>query len=344
MRRKILGGNALKNCETVRLPASKYFEVERDVRQKLCTEFNTVNVESVLAYRNKPDYGDLDVMLRSDNLPTDLCDRLKRLFNSKEIVPNGNVISLEYQNFQVDVMLTPLSQMKFSRHYFAYNDLGNLMGRVTHKFGLKYGHDGLWYMFRDGDYLVDELNITMNPEEVFKVFDFKYYDWTNGFDNLVDIFEFVARSKYFNPDIYSFDQMNHRSRVRDAKRKTYNSFLDWIEENRNTTWKDRKFFEYGEKTDYLSFLFESFPGFEEKWMKTYYKMLDDRNLKSKFNGTMISELTGLEGKELGEFIRHLKLFFGTNDEFRKYVRLSSEKSLTNFIKNSFEQFKLIERK
>jgi hypothetical protein len=279
-----------------------------------------MRVEPVVAYNNKQDFGDLDILVESDGVSFNVEEMLKVVFNSKEVVPNGKVYSFEYKQFQVDLILTPKQEFEFARHYYAYNDLGNLMGRVAHKFGLKYGHDGLYYMFRDGDYLVGEICVTMNIMKVFEVFGFNYFLWYEGFDDLEDIFDFVSGSKYFNPDIYLFDQMNHRSRVRDQKRSTYNAFLKYCDQMRGMEWEDRVFFQYDKpKSEYLPFLFEQFPGFKEEWFRLYHKMLEHRNIRLKFNGDGISVLTGLTGKDLGRFIQMFKSQFGTPEDFRVWV-------------------------
>ena len=337
-----MGGNALKNTETKRLGRDEYFKVSYEVATMLCERYPQSRVEAIQAYEEKETFGDLDIILETgtgDDFSR-VREDLKEMFKPNEMVPNGKVISFDYKQFQVDVILTPKSEFEFARHYYAYNDLGNLMGRVAHKFGLKYGHNGLWFMYRDGDYLVDEICVSMDVEEVFKFLDFNYTDWTMGFETLEDVFNYVHRSKYFNPTIYSFENMNHRSRVRDQKRKTYNSFLDWIDGHVKSDWKDKEFYQFKKnKSDYIRMICDYFPGFEQKYLEAYYKMLDDRELKTKFNGTMVSEQTGYVERELGEFMKYMKSMFKDNNEFRRFVRYSSPDAIFEFIELKKLDFK-----
>ena len=340
-----MGGSALKNCETRRLNAADYFLIEKEVCEILRDGFIDSNggymrrAKPVIAYKTKADFGDLDVIFESDNLESNFCEKLKTLFNSKEIVPNGKVISAEYKNFQVDVILTPCREIEFATHYYAYNDLGNLMGRIAHKMGLKYGHDGLWFMFRDGTRLIAEINVSMDIKEVFKLLDFDYDRWVKGFENLEEIFEYVASSKYFNPDIYLFDQMNHRSRVRDAKRKTYNAFLDWCENKRNTDWKDKEFFTWSsDKSTYMPMLFYVFPEFKKKWNEAYRNMLVDREIKSKYNGEIVSTLTGLTDKKLGNFMAFIREGFENQEDFKTFLSVSSTAQIEALVLIKFNIF------
>jgi hypothetical protein len=104
-----MGGNALKNCTTRRYEADEYFALATEVREMLRDGFihadgNTRRVEVVKAYHSKDSFGDLDVIFESDHLPHNFAEHLKRLFNPKEMVPNGKVYSLEYKEFQIDLV------------------------------------------------------------------------------------------------------------------------------------------------------------------------------------------------------------------------------------------------
>ena len=334
-----MGGSALKNCTTRRYMADEYFQIEAEVCSMLRNIDNfgyTRRVIPVKAYGAKDSFGDMDVILESNGLDESFEKTLTELFNPKEMVKNGKVWSLEYKEFQIDIILTPTSEMMFAETYYAFNDLGNLMGRIAHKFGLKYGHNGLWYMLRDDTYLIDEICVSMDVRDVFAFLDYDYDVWRNGFDTLEDVFNFVTTSKYFNPDIYLFDQMNHRSRVRDAKRKTYNAFLTWCEEKRKTDWKDRTFFKYEKpKSDYIMFISESFPNFKKDVYDAYAKMLVRREVQSKFNGEIVKALTGFQNKELGALMKRIKENFSSKDELDLFMLSSSKETIESFIMSHF---------
>ena len=279
----------------------------------------------------------MDVILESNGLDSSFEKTLTELFKPKEMVKNGKVWSLEYKEFQIDIILTPTNEMMFAETYYAFNDLGNLMGRIAHKFGLKYGHNGLWYMLRDDTYLIDEICVSMDVRDVFEFLDYDYDVWRNGFETLEDVFNFVTTSKYFNPDIYLFDQMNHRSRVRDAKRKTYNAFLTWCEEKRKTDWKDRTFFKYEKpKSDYIMFIGESFPNFKRDVKNAYAKMLVQQEVQRKFNGEIVRELTGLQNQELGHMMKRLKESFYSKEDLDLFVLSSSVDTIESFIKSKLD--------
>jgi hypothetical protein len=305
-----MGGNALKNCETKRLPKEEYLAlVERvifDIQTVLQSGSFYRRVKNIKFYSTKEDFGDADILIDSFSLPGDWIKRLERCWNSKEVVPNGDVVSFEVDGFQVDVIKARSQEFDFAYSYFAYNDLGNLIGRMAKKLGLKYGHDGMWYVFRDGDQVVDTILVSHDPDVVYDLLALDKNKVHAGFDTLEDIFEFVASSPYFNPDIYLLENVNHIARVRDRKRKTYNAFLEWCKVDPRRF--DPVFVFDPHKETYLPMLFSFFEteGFRTKWMLTLSKMLINRHNRDKFNGDIVARITGLTGKELGAFMSWFK--------------------------------------
>ncbi len=297
-----MGGNALAHC-TRRFEADEYYEIAEQVLQILERLFPESKVSVIKSYRNKSNFGDLDVLLESDYLPLYWIDRVAEAFNSKDSTKNGNILSAEYKDMQVDIIATPEAEFQASRRYFDYNDLGNLLGRVAHNIGLKLGHDGLSYNWRLSDnHVYKTITLLTDWKDILPVLGYDYERYSKGFDTLEDIFEFVISSRFFYKDIYLLQNRNHTSRVRDAKRKTYMEFLDWIED----------YEEVGEqiatkmvilKASWLNYLFVAIPNFKEQYAQVQAEYEEEELYKGKFNGDLVREWTGLENQELGKFMK-----------------------------------------
>ncbi|MFX7063789.1 hypothetical protein ABTH87_19220, partial [Acinetobacter baumannii] len=70
--------------------------------------------------------------------------------------------------FQVDLIKTANTSFDFAARYFGLNDFGNLIGRIAHQFGAKFGHLGLLYPIRDvrnNSHLIAEICITSDFSE-----------------------------------------------------------------------------------------------------------------------------------------------------------------------------------
>lgn len=308
-----MGGNAIKTVPIRRYQAEEYFALENEVRKKFQDHFHT-NAYSILAYRNKESFGDMDILVQAEHLTPRWVESVVALFDSKEHHKNGNVLSFEYKEFQIDLIVTPLTELVSSAQYFAYNDLGNLIGRVAHSMGLKLGHDALTYKFMGAErYVFKEIKLLDDWEDILPVLGYSYERYAEGFDSLESIFEFVVSSPFFNKAIYALENRNHAARTRDSKRKTYMEFLDWLEDYKHTEtqimtqmvthgWKDYQGAEYG----YRPYLFEKIPSFKEQYEATVAEFEQAQEYKKRFNGELVSQWTGLEKQELGKFMAWLK--------------------------------------
>lgn len=223
-----MGGNALKS--TVRLLAHDYYVVASLVESKLKLMFSEVSV--IPSYANKESFGDLDILVNIHGVETKWVDLVRTHFKPDQLIKNGNVVSfsfpVDYKVFQVDLIASSAELFKTSLFYFSYNDFGNLLGRLSHKLGLKFGHTGLHYVVRDSKVQgTQEILITRDPSQILAILGLSYERYSLGFKTLDEIFNYVSSSKFFNPDIYLLDNLNHGSRIRDRKRETYRKFLEW---------------------------------------------------------------------------------------------------------------------
>jgi hypothetical protein len=325
-----MGGKAIKNTPVRRFARAEYLELEASVLAQLRQDFAGRRVEAIQAYRAKPDFGDMDVLLESDNLTLDIPQYLRDTFGAKEVAPNGSVISFEHKEFQVDLILTPERHFQTSYNYFAWNDLGNLLGRVVHAHGrAKLGHQGLTFPFKNGDYMFEELEVERDWSVILPAFGFDYERWKQGFETTEDIFRFVVSSPYFNRDIYLLHNRNYKSRVRDAKRKTYSDFLEWLEVQPEGSLPA---FPYPEdRYEMLPRLFDAVPGFKEKYEAVRQRFDDHVRFQERFNGEYVGKLTGRTDAALGRLMKHLREQFPEKGGQRDFVLQQSDAELADWV-------------
>lgn len=300
-----MGGNALKHLGVTRLNKHLYELLTNDIRARVTRVLGQTPV-LIKSYSSKPNFGDADFLVESDYLHSNWHEHLTKEFDSKGAISNGGVISMEISDFQVDFITTSTKDMQWAQTYYAFNDLGNLMGRIAHKMGFSYGHEGLVKIVRTEDHVIGRVKIKATPSEVFSFMDYSYPRWQKGFETLEDIFEYAASTIYFDPKIYLLDNRNHVSRTRDAKRETYTKFLAWCDGKSGTFNWDAK-----AKTDFHDFFlkkaFDRFAGFEEEYKIVWEEHEKDSILRAFFNGDMAMEwIPEAKGKELGELIARVK--------------------------------------
>jgi len=101
-----MGGNALKKTFTRRYMAGEYFFLENEVVGNLVSAYPELRVSTIPAYADKESFGDMDVMIeyRDDIDYMDIVNS----FSPNEVYRNGKVISFDYKDIQIDLVLTTL--------------------------------------------------------------------------------------------------------------------------------------------------------------------------------------------------------------------------------------------
>lgn len=327
-----MGGNALKNTETRRYMADEYRDLEVDVvfelRKHITYGFQYGIVETIPAYRTKESFGDMDILYAT---PLHISDEfIYDKFGSNEIVRNGDVVSFDYKMLQIDLIRSSFDAINYAKAYFSYNDLGNLIGRIAHKFGLKHGHNGLFLPVRFGTHKATDILLTLDIRVTLDFLGLDYDRFNAGFDTLEDIFEYVASSTYFSPDVYLFDNLNAVSRIRDRKRSTYNAFLKWCENYTGPKWTAPE-----DKSVFIPKILQTF-NVHEEFQATMRDRAIHEIVKDKFNGDVVSRVTGLQGKQLGQMMILLK----ADPFFEKHVlSYMNQETIESQIKDRFELLK-----
>lgn len=278
------------------------------------------HLEFPVEVQEKESFGDIDILLCAKNNNSNFDYIQEVLRNAFKDVgkgyqgyhKNSNVYSLAINDKQIDLLFISHDEMYSAKSYLSNNDLGNLVGRIAHSLGLKYGHDGLTYLmrFEESNHIVKEINLSKDPAYILEFLGFEkkdimtYLDYLNiGFSTFEELFEWVTRSKYFDGSKYDLNELNAINRVRNVKRTTYMNFISYLDSN-----PEKK----NKKPDYL--IYKSF--FQMEALKLFNKQKDyfdavyskikhDYTAK-KFNGEIAKEIFGLEKQNLGEF---LKKFF-----------------------------------
>lgn len=307
-----MGGKAIK--DSVRMDLADYGLLAITMKscfEKFRQKYNLeIKYEIVKAYKEKLDFGDMDIVVSSysENFKELVHLWMIESFSSHEnfeYVQNGPVISYSILKRQVDLIFQAPEDYEFACNYFSYNDINNLIGRITDKMGFKFGHDGLWYTYRDGDTVIKKICLTKDFQKALEAFDFDYEAFKNGFNNLDEIFKYVSENKFFNKNLYQLENRNHTARMRDRKRKTYMLFLEYCGnnkfENEYDFNKDPHFF--------IDMMFEKFPMFLADFVLATQDAELRRASKQQLTNQAIKDHTGLDGIELGKYIQATKSKF-----------------------------------
>lgn len=294
----------MKECFTRRFEAKEFHEMKTRFTTEFITKIrNIYKCSAIPAYRTKESFGDLDVVYCTfDDQKLTKTDITEHFANSKQVIQNGDVISLEYNELQVDIIHVNIDNFFYALDYFSWNDCGNLIGRIAHKFGVKHGHRGLTLPLRYGDNMFDEVLLTTRYDRALEFLGFDSQVFNKGFDTLEEVFNFIVSNHFFTAEAYKLENLNTIARTRDKKRPTYNKFLQFIEQFDSQSCYN---FETN-KNVYLNRVFAAFPDAVPQFETAMKELALRKMAREKFNGDIVSTITGFTDKKLGQFMSHLR--------------------------------------
>ena len=299
-----MGGNVFKHeYEVLRLEKNEYFKYVNEVMSLLSQFYTNKELHVTQAIRSKEDFGDMDVIVKGSSKRVEVENFLTS--SKYPFVKNGDVTSFLYKSFQIDLIFTNEDHYEYSCNYFDWNDLGNLVGRISKQLGFKHGHDGLYYVLRNDDRIIKEFLLSTSYLDIIHILGLDKLKFKQGFDSYEDLFEFILASPYFNPEIFKLENLNNINRVRDRKRKTYNLFLKYIEDkdyNKLDGFQRKLTYEEKEK-----FVFRRFSKIYPEVRKLTLQVELENKIKEKINGRIIMQLApSAKGERVGEYIKAIK--------------------------------------
>lgn len=315
-----MGGNALRAHGAVRKNRDDFERITREVLAAMPGIAGSGRFALIPGYREKTSFGDADILLENVDLETANVGgrpawfaRLADRFGAGNAVYlNKPVYGFLYDGLQVDIITVPVgttgNAFGVALDYYSWNDLGNLVGRIAHKMGFKYGHRGLTYPVRGSDtHVLADLLVSTDTTAILRFLGYSEYDFKRGFNSLLSIWQFAASSVYFSPRIYKFDQVNSKARVRDVKRPTYTGFLQWCDRQPAESitrydWSNSE----NEKPYHLQRAFKFFDGFRDAFDTAHAEHVVKQANSAAFNGDIVADITGLSGKELGQLMRQCR--------------------------------------
>lgn len=304
-----------------RMPRDQYLKIEADVRQYLDHKI-LGRYRIPRYYGDKPDFGDMDVIVAQTPDWNELRAAILRDFSITEFKTVGHVFSTSLRGLQTDFFMVPAEDLETTYTFMSFNDLGNFIGRICRRFDLKYGERGLEYVYRraNGNY-VAHIEVSRDFRETCQFLGFDYDAFEKGFGSLPEVFDWVIASPYFSVAPY-FDDTSSNLQKRIGDRTTVARFVAYLRE-RNIEKRP----EFRDRKDYLDQIDRAFPRANLAAKIEHEREAEARSIiiAEKFNGKRVMRLLpGLEGERLGILIRHFK---ASVDDFENWVLRTDENEI-----------------
>lgn len=328
-----MGGNLFKDQETRRIESKEeYNKLIREI-SNLFFKKTGITLSGVKSYRSKESFGDIDFlcsMLEKHNTnfkagENFIFDKCKEI--SDHVIKNGEVISFLYKQVQIDLILIKLEHLNTAHFFYDYNDLGLLLGKLCYYNRLTLGPTGLRLKVysEDGNKkLMDEV-IFHKVEDICNYMGISYSRWSEGFDTMEDVFDFVMSSSMYTEKAFNPDNWNSNQRLRDSKRINLKKFLDYVE------FKKKIFRPTREET--FELINQKFPLLDLKRKRDdiLANIEKEKKAKEKFNGHIVKEKYGIDQKELGIVMKEFNSRFESKEDRINFVLTNSEDNIFKVI-------------
>lgn len=297
-----MGGRLLNGRRVSRKEADRLF-VER-VAPKL-RRLGVHLFARPVALRSKADFGDIDVIVVG--VVGDHIDALRS--EHPELSRNDSVVSILVEGVQVDLLFVPEGGFGFARDYYGPFIL---IGKVARAAGFKISHTGVYALVGP-----DKRNafICADMLPVFMFLGLDYSRWQSGFNTATDLIEFAAKSPWWDSEFFS-QEMTHGSNT--GSMAAFNQMVvEWAKANPKKGLPKCSLMELDKcfGTDLV-----------EMDRKITEQVTIKRWAGKIFNGAFCKKVTGLDGAELGRFMKAFVLNTGLElDEFYRWILDSSDK-------------------
>jgi hypothetical protein len=252
-------------------------------------------------YGDKPDFGDMDIIVPMRPDWEQIREAIAADLGATQVKYTGRVFSIVFEGLQTDFFAVPTQFVDSTWRYMSFNDLGNLLGRIFRRFNLKYGEEGLYWVYRragDAHYKA-ELPVTQDFTRICGFLGLDRDAWDTGFPTLASVYEWVIASPYFSVAPY-LDDLDGTMERRSRRRSGIASFIAFL--------KARGIEARPEFADRMSYLPQILAAFPEAGLAARIALERDKEeraaaMATRFSGKLVMRLRPeLTGKALGEFI------------------------------------------
>lgn len=317
-----MGGDALQNCTVRRYSPKEYFEITKEVLERLALEFEEIYVPRKLG--NKSSYGDLDILYVPKESGPITKERLQKLFpETKEIIIKSPTSHFELREFQIDIHWCSPEEFVVAKYWYEFGDSGMILSMMAHESGFHFGSIGLYVDVVEDEeakkpQALEKMFLSTVPSKIWEFFGLSLERWEEGFDDEKSCTEYLMSSRFFKPFMFREGKLSGTKKKRRARQRPLMSFLEktvaerFPNESEDPTVEEALAARKKIKKEALEFFAKKaeYEAFKEDLLKK------KATKAPKIDGERLREAVGLKGKSLGEFITAFKSQFS---DFEKYL-------------------------
>eukprot|EP00834_Sanchytrium_tribonematis_P004274 NODE_201_length_13147_cov_1.076104.p7 type:complete len:310 gc:universal NODE_201_length_13147_cov_1.076104:8455-9384(+) len=273
-----MGGNALTKLgiDARRITRDEYRILTSELLKKIQDGGYYQNIALPEVFPTKESFGDIDILVQG---------KVKEFgISTKGHTTNGNVHSFEYKGVQVD-LIEIKNSLNMAKFIYSWGEFGQYLGMNARKYGFRTSCDGLF--IRDKPFF-----LSSDPQSIMKFFDLNIKRYEEGFTNSKEVHEFFYNSKYF---------CGLKFKKRERYRDVVLEYCDFVEEKQvaNNVIPFQQLNEYNILLQTCISYFDK----QKEFDNAKITELNNEKFRKAFNGDKVKSITGLDGKNLGNFMQ-----------------------------------------
>lgn len=306
-----MGGNALKHLGVRRRDSEEYLALKTYVLDIIKEYYELV--ATPLESPGKTSFGDLDILVASAR-PRKGHPHKDPRFRSRGFSKNGNVLSFEHDDFQIDLIHVKKQSFELSKTYF-HGDFGVLLGKLARNYGLYFGHEsfGIKYPCKEG---VLPFELSRDVSATLQFLGFPPFP-TCGFADDAELVEYLSSGRM---DV-RFLKGSKLRRDRPSFERVVKMIEAFEGDPPESDMRDDAAAYFDKAGDYDVFKED---------------IRQREHLHQVFNGAIVRAATGFDGLRLGAFMKKFKETYSTT----RILELAESNTLKDVIK-TFKEMEMV---
>lgn len=284
---RVLSANHYKNCEIMN--RTTFDDVVHFLTQKLDDQKLTYTIVNNVTEQSL--FKEVNVIIDIDMLS-------HSFFDITPYARNANVHTFILNHkYKVNFIKLDKEHHDIAKFYYSYNDFGFILSTLlSYRSNYVLKETGLYYKYQEGK-KPHLIFLTNKLDDILSIVQLDIETYNKGFNTLDELFQYVSLCPIFNSSIFQIDNLKRLDKCHYRISKTYSKFIKWLSKNEI----DAK--SYGKLIPaYVKF--KDIVELEINSINENTKFAIE--FKSKFNGSIVRSLTGLQDKDLAQFISLLK--------------------------------------
>jgi len=179
--------------------AVEYYQAAEEFAEMLSFFIPGLQCHTVKQFTHSSYFDNLDFVVTGNANYRDQLEQALPLLGAKEILSEGDQWSFVWRDVRINIFQVPQKAFEFATHYYAYNQIGELLNCMLCDSDYRIDPNGLWHKISAGEKRLDKpdndyMLITRDFHMALDILGYSHSVFKNGFASRCDEFKFVTQN------------------------------------------------------------------------------------------------------------------------------------------------------